>query len=242
MPSPTGLSRLDTATGDIVTNDTYRYPVLGLDTSACMIEQRSGSMQSVAGKEDFPVVTVSWYGAVIYANWLSEKNGFDACYNASYQLISPVPSGFRLPTEAEWERAAGWDSSRDDLWDDFLENTGWMYIYPVSADSMTADDANVNGSAPKAIGSYDGVTSPVGCLDMAGNVAEWCHDWYAVRYDTTATADPTGAASGTSRVVRGGSFSSGVSAARSTVRDKKAPGDYFSTVGFRVARYNDESE
>lgn len=162
-------------------------------------------------KTDHPMVGVSWYGAAAYCNWLSESHGYDKCYEIVYGHWTCLfyKSGYRLPTEAEWEYAArgGQHSPYYKYpWGDGID--GSMANYFDSGDPY-------EGTPPETtpVGYYDGRQIPAGSdmangyglYDMAGNVWEWCNDWYAFDYYFSSPYNnPTGPISGTYRVLRGG--------------------------------------
>lgn len=160
-----------------------------------------------AAQDNLPVVHVSWYDAVAYCKWLSEKMGRDC----------------RLPTEAEWEYAAlggkknilnlSGDSSLSEVsWNG--ENSGSVYH-------------QVGGKKPNALGLYD----------MIGNVYEWCADWYDEKaYRSGKAENPTGPDSGSKKVIRGGSWyrDGGPEYYRPTIRFLLDPKERGAKVGFRV--------
>ncbi|MCX7046564.1 MAG: SUMF1/EgtB/PvdO family nonheme iron enzyme [Candidatus Sumerlaeota bacterium] len=222
--------------------------LLYVSDSDCNI-QYSGGMFSAktrtgAGSVQYsmathPVVDVTWYGSVVFCNWLSEKEGLTPSYNTTtWELIDAdsgtaglqCTNGYRLPTEAERERAAGWNGT-----------THWVYGFQSDSISSTrcnyydgSQDVNPLGLMAypytSPVGWFNGVNispngsvqtinspSPVGAYDMSGNVWEWCHDWYAA-YDSAAQTNPVGASSGTYRVLRGGSWNSRAINCRAAIR------------------------
>ncbi|NUN49955.1 MAG: SUMF1/EgtB/PvdO family nonheme iron enzyme, partial [Candidatus Brocadiae bacterium] len=158
--------------------------------------------------EEFPVLGVDWFDAYAYAKW----------------------AGKRLPTEAEWERAARGASGQ--VWP-------WGGEAPYAGASVRANLGDRNGGTggPRVVGSYPQGASAEGVLDMAGNAWEWCADWYANdAYLGGPAEDPRGPSSGRARVVRGGSFGMHPYLVRSFDRAAgDAVGDPRSTVGFRCA-------
>jgi eukaryotic-like serine/threonine-protein kinase len=158
------------------------------------------------GRGNRPVINVSWEDAAAYCRWLAAKTG----------------RAFRLPSEAEWEKAA-------------------REKYPWGSNAPSAVHANMKGSqdgfaftAPVA--SFPTGESSYGILDMAGNVWEWTSDWYDPGYYRLSPgSDPRGPASGTSRSVRGGSWANGAELIRSANRSSERPGYRLNVLGFRVA-------
>jgi formylglycine-generating enzyme required for sulfatase activity len=178
-----------------------------------------------------PVETVTWFDAVLYCNKRSKHDGKDTVY--SFRAITKdsiwctdlmniaadfSKSGYRLPTEAEWEYACRAGSTTDYY---------WGQSYPPQT---TADTAQISTHAWWYYNSPNS-TQPVatkppnalGLYDMSGNVWQWCNDWYG-SYSSGSQTDPMGAASGSFRVLRGGSWynSRGV-ALRSAVRGGSLP-------------------
>jgi formylglycine-generating enzyme required for sulfatase activity len=181
-----------------------------------------------------PVLNVTWYEAVKWANARSEKEGRTPCYTVSgivYRTGQSAPacnwsaSGYRLPTEAEWEKAArGGAAGRRYPWSD--------------SDTIDASRANysaINGGM-MPVGSF--APNGYGLYDMAGNVWEWCWDWYSESaYASSLWSDPRGPASGSYRVGRGGSWLSSANLCRVAYRRYAWPDcDSYFALGFRLVR------
>ncbi len=143
---------------------------------------------------------------------------WEDCQEFIKKLNDKTKGGYRLPYDAEWEYTC-------------RAGTTTAYSY---GDNLTKSDANIDGDSIKAVGSYR--PNAFGLYDMHGNVWEWCNDWYGSLQDGEVT-DPKGAATGSSRVMRGGSFNYGASRARSSFRNSYgSPPGRLHSLGFRLAR------
>jgi len=197
----------------------------------------------VAGKEDHPMALVSWYGSVAYCNWRSAMEGKPLCYNLSTWTCN-FGSGYRLPTEAEWEKAArGGTPGHRFPWSDqdTIQHARANYY---SSSSVSYDTSPTRGHHPDFLDGGYPYTSPVGYFapsdygvyDMAGNVWEWCNDWWSgTYYSSSPGSNPTGPVSGTYRVLRGGGCIFYAPYCRCAHRNGFTPGDGYYGYGFRLA-------
>ncbi|HEY3476475.1 MAG TPA: SUMF1/EgtB/PvdO family nonheme iron enzyme [Anaerolineales bacterium] len=174
------------------------------DDEDLQVQRVDGSWQAISGYEDHPMIEVKWAGAVAYCEWRGE--------------------GTRLPTEAEWEKAA-------------RGTTDNLYAWGNDLDCSLANYGTCEGSSVK-VGSSPSNASPYGALDMTGNVVEWVLDWYAEDYyQESPSSNPAGPGSGEQRVLRGGSWDERTDyEVRVTYRYTEPPDDSLDDGGFRCVQ------
>ncbi|MGD2089837.1 MAG: SUMF1/EgtB/PvdO family nonheme iron enzyme [Candidatus Aminicenantes bacterium] len=157
---------------------------------------------------NFPVVGVSWYEAAAYVKWLSQKTG----------------ENYVLPTEAQWEKAGRGAS-------------GLIYPWGNKFDKNLCNSWEGGLKRTSPVGVFPGGESPYGCMDMAGNVWEWCGDWYEKDYyQTCPVKNPKGPNTGSHRVFRGGSWGDNAWYCRAAYRLGNHPAIRGADFGFRLAR------
>ncbi len=201
-----------------------------------------GTFGVTAGKEDHPMVVVTWYGAVAYCNWRSAMEGRTPCYNPSTWACNFDAGGYRLPTEAEWEKAArGGVAGHRFAWSDTdtIQHARANYR---SSPNFSYDTSPTRGHHPTFDTGVYPYTSPVGYFapndyglyDMTGSVSELCNDWYSGSYYSTSPySNPTGPGPGTERVLRGGNWNAEAFYCRASARASNNPGHCSCTQGFR---------
>lgn len=170
--------------------------------------------------DNYPLLGVNWDAATAYCNWLSAKTG----------------KKYRLPTEAEWEKAARGTDQRRYPWGNSIDHSYANYVGAQRMDTAMT------------VGFYDGAkhgdlqthnnVSPYGAYDMAGNVMEWCQDWYSRNYYSfSPRKNPKGPSSGAYRVLRGGTFFTEAFDLRTYARSAAWPSfQAHRMVGFRPVR------
>ncbi|MGQ0430330.1 MAG: SUMF1/EgtB/PvdO family nonheme iron enzyme [Gammaproteobacteria bacterium] len=193
-----------------------------------------------------PAANLNWQDAAAYCNWLSERDKLPPAYERRgdrLELIEPVTTGYRLPTEAEWEFAARFDgggATRKYPWGDGLpvpQRAGnWGDASAIYLTPVTITGYNDGHRVSASVGSYP--ANPLGLFDMGGNVREWTTDRYSIYVvgpDHVAT-DPVGPRAGDNYVIRGAGWLTGkVSELRVAARESGFAGR--PDLGFRIARY-----
>jgi formylglycine-generating enzyme required for sulfatase activity len=179
------------------------------------IEVTQGEYVSLMGKnpaqfqanQQFPVEKASWFDAARFCNARSKRDGLQTVYDTSTWQADTSKNGYRLPTEAQWEYACRAGDTSEFSWgSDSADGYAW---YAKNADGTTHVGAKKKKNA-------------FGLYDMAGNVSEWCNDWYA-DYDSASVTNPMGPAGGTDKVFRGGSWNDASADLRSGFRSSYQP-------------------
>ena len=225
LSTPTGLTMALIPAGKFIMGDddgdADEKPAHKVQVGAFYMDVREVTQQAYEGLTqknpakskgpDKPVEQVDWYHAVLYCNLRSLKEGLKPCYDPKTLACDFSATGYRLPTEAEWEYACragsrekysfGNDPSKLKTFAWFKANAG-QNTHPVGQ------------KEPNAWGLYD----------MYGNVAEWCHDFYSESYYQKKEGNnPRGPAAGDKCVLRGGSWRSSEEGCRSSARNSETP-------------------
>jgi formylglycine-generating enzyme required for sulfatase activity len=227
-------------------NAAYAAPVHTVNVTGFLMstyEVTQEQYQTVTGQTpsrfsgtNLPVERVTWFDAVEFCNKFSEQEGLESVYTITNRTPAtgyPITSadvtmditrdGYRLPTEAEWEYAVrGGNGSPDNHSYAGSDTIGAVAWYEANSGNVSHP---VGTKAQNSLGLYD----------MSGNLWEWCWDWIA-GYTASAQDDPTGPASGTTRVTRGGSWAMNDSFCHTDTRFSFFPFDRFDAIGFRIVR------
>ncbi len=224
----------------------------GMNGMAGGLFLHDGRLEIRPDRQDHPVVFITWYGAVAYCNFRSEMAGLAPCFDLQRWSCDFGRNGYRLPTEAEYEYAA--------------RNRGQQILYPwgegapLRAGAPLANVADETGEAYFAKlnirwrnpiplpwpGYSDGAIqtsqqgfyppNQLGLSDMAGNVWEFCYDWYGP-YSSERQQNPHGPDHGERRIMRGGSWMNpDPHVFRTAYRDEDKPDFQYAHAGFRLAR------
>ncbi len=180
------------------------------DAGTCTAPANSSSscLWGKTGKDSYPINCVTWAQASAFCSWTA--------------------TGARLPTESEWERAARSTDGRLYPWGSSAPDCSLANFTPAAGTCF--------GSA-RPDGSFPSGNSADGLKDLAGNVREWTGDWYDTNAYTSASAsNPTGPATGTLRVVRGGGYADADTGIRAGARLPLDPTTNSAALGFRCAR------
>lgn len=179
------------------------------------IKYENSQFKVQKGKEDFPVIYVSWFGAGAYAQFYGES----------------------LPTEAQWERAASWDATHNKK---YLYGYGQNVIDEGHANFEDSNDPFENQNVGTAPVHYYTQPSSAGMYGMSGNVFEWCSDWYQYKHygneKEKVRIDPPGPDSGTMKTIRGGAWNHEPWLTRTTFRLGVHPNATLVNVGFRCVK------
>jgi formylglycine-generating enzyme required for sulfatase activity len=199
----------------LVTAASYK---LCVNARSCLdIYQGDACTYDVAGKENHPINCVDWDRAKTYCEW----------------------AGGRLPTEAEWERAAKgtthrrypWGDECPESWDAVCTGAEWM---ATTAKVNCAESyCNDGFSVISPVDQFPSGKSPDGLYDMVGNVWEWCSDWTRREYTSAGVINPMGPETGEDRVIRGGSLGSNGNHLRAVYRNDYPYYRGHNTIGFR---------
>ena len=182
--------------------------LLDLDDSHCQISFSDGTFSVDSGKDNYPCVEITWYGAAAYCNYLSESQGLAPPYNLSSWTLNGGAKGYRLPSDAQREYAARGGKDGND--------TEYSGSSDINAVAWYNDNS---GRVNHAVGTK--AANELGTHNMSGNVWEWCHDWYPGLV-------------GVNRVIRGGSWSDDPVYCRVSDRGRSHPDRSSADGGFRL--------
>ena len=193
-----------------------------IECSRIFSDEKTGKYKVKKACDNLPAVGITWYGAVAYCNWLSDRKGYEKCYGEKDNRgnVDIKKNGFRLPTEAEWEYACRAGTNTEYFWGDAMDGD-----YCWHTDN--------SGGLLHEVGKKK--ANNFGLYDMIGNTGDWCSDWF-VKYLPDEVTDPSGPVNGTEKIVRGASYIGGAFHCRSANRPHQPPEQCFTNLSFRPVR------
>jgi formylglycine-generating enzyme required for sulfatase activity len=192
----------------------------------CKENNRDTFPSGTWGRGKQPAFMLTWYDAVAYCNWLSEKEKLSKCYLIKDKIVQYLDTakGYRLPTEAEWEYAARGGN----------KSTGTFYA---GSNDLPSVAWYIDNSSGRSWPIAQKQANELGLFDISGNLWEWVWDWYDWNYyKVSPTENPTGPASGSYRVMRGGAWFNYSKHCTVFSRQNAGPDFKQNSVGFRIAR------
>ena len=220
-----------------VSNEEYK---LFCDDTNRNYPQEGESYQAPIGYflnfRNYPVVGVSWYDALSFCNWLSEKDNLESCYDLSNWTFDSNKNGYHLPTEAQWEKAArGALSQKIYPWGDAPAGNRCNYSGYTGALQEMMPNLDGQGRGTLPIDSL--ITNYYNLFNIVGNVWEWCNDWYQENYyNQSPSENPQGPTSSDFKVLRGGAWNTAETKLHCAVRYSRVPDTKRYDIGFRIAK------